>query len=182
MVLDEAESVGARLVFGLRGTVPRPVPFVRGGQRRFLWIQYTMRGRQSGFPWRPDIVITDDGHTPSADNVLEIVECKHRRRLDSATIRSEFAKGFDLGAPAYLIWSYFEVSQRVYDGADGLGLRLRTIGLAGPERARLRNPDELANRIAAGMRETRETMPLAAALVRGASTAADKAGRDRQVR
>lgn len=182
IVLDEAQSVGTREVYRLSGRVPLAVPFVRDTQRRFLWIQHSMRGRQSGFLWRPDLVITEDGQPPSAENVLEIVECKHRRKLNSATIRSEFAKGFDLEAPAYLIWSYFEVSERVRDGADGLGLRLRTIGLAGPERARLRNPDELASRIATAMRETREATPLAAALVRGASTAAEKVDRERHQR
>jgi hypothetical protein len=182
IVLDEAQSVGTRQVYRLRGRVPQPVPFVRDTQRRFLWIQHPMHGRQSGFLWRPDLVITENGQPPSAENVLEIVECKHRRKLDSATIRSEFAKGFDLEAPAYLIWSYFEVSQRVCDGADRLGLRLRTIGLAGPDRARLRDPDELASRISAGMRETREATPLAAALIRGASAAADKADRERRLR
>lgn len=182
IVLDEAEAVMTNQVNRLGGTVPEAVPFIRGTQRRYLWIQYSMRGRQSKFLWRPDLVITEDERPPSAENVLEIVECKHRRKLDSVTIRSEFAKGFDLGAPAYLIWSYFEVTQRVHTGAEGLGLRLRTIGLAGPDRARLRDPDELANRIAEGMRETREATPLAAALVQGATTAADKADRERRVR
>jgi hypothetical protein len=182
IVLDEAESVGTRQVYRLSGRVPQAVPFVRDTQRRFLWIQHSMRGQQSGFLWKPDLVITEDARPPSAKNVLEIVECKHRRKLDSVTIRSEFAKGVDLEAPSYLIWSYFEVSQRVRKGADGLGLRLRTIGLAGPERARLRDPEELASRISTAMRETREAAPLAAALVRRASTAADKAERERRLR
>jgi len=58
-----------------------------------------MCGRQSDFLWWPDLVIAEDGELPSAENVLEIVECKHRRNLNSATIRSEFAKGFDLDLP-----------------------------------------------------------------------------------
>lgn len=182
IILDEAQSVGTRQVYRLSGRVCLPVPFIRDTQRRFLWIQHAMRGRQSGFLWRPDLVITENDQLPSAENVLEIVECKHRRKLDSTTVRSEFAKGFDLEAPAYLIWSYFEVSQRVRDGADGLGLRLRTIGLAGPERAKLRDPDELISRIAAGIRETREATPLATALLRGAATASDKADRERRLR
>lgn len=67
-------------------------------------------------------------------------------------------------------------------GADGLGLRLRTIGLADSDGTRLRNPEELVSRIAAGVRETREAMPLAAPLVRSASTAEGKADRERRLR
>jgi hypothetical protein len=182
IILDEAEAVERRQVIKLRRKVPYPIPFIREGQRRCLWVQYPMRGIKSGFRWIPDLAITEDTKVPSSDNVLEIIECKRHANLTSATIRSEFAKGYDLGTPSYLLWSYFEISTHVRDGAEKLGLRLRTIGLEGPEREHLRDPDALARRFSEGMRETREARPFAAALERRATAAAEKADRDRSIR
>lgn len=182
IVLDEADQVDGVIISGLRGPVPHPIRFTRDGQRRCLWIQHRMLGKQSGFRWQPDLVVTEEADVPSSDNVLEIIECKCIRKLNSKTIRSEYAKGVDLEAPAYLIWSYFEVSQHVRNGTQGLGLHLRTIGLAGPERSTLLDEDALVRRVSEGMRTTRETRPLAAALARRAAAVTEKADRDRDHR
>jgi hypothetical protein len=180
-ILDEADSVSTRAVFNLRGKVAVPVVFTRHGQVRYLWIQHTMQGRQSGFAWRPDLVVTDDERAPCTENVIEIIECKHRRRLDSGIIRSEFAKGFDLDTRAYLIWSYYEVPPSVVKGAGGLGLRIRTVGLDGPERGQLLAPEVLARRFAEGMSQARDEAAFAAALSRAAILAEDKLERDRRI-
>lgn len=182
IVLDEADQVDEVVVSGLRGAVPHPIRFTRDGQRRCLWIQHRMLGKQSGFRWKPDLVITEEADVPSSDNVLEIIECKCIRKLNSKTIRSEYAKGVDLEAPAYLIWSYFEVTPHVRNGTQGLGLHLRTIGLAGPERSTLLDEDALVRRVSEGMRTTRVTRPLAAALARRAAAVTEKADRDRDHR
>jgi len=182
IVLDEADQVDKRIFSGLGGrSVPYPIRFTRDGQRRCLWIQHRMLGTQSGFTWQPDLVVTEEADVPSSDNVLEIIECKCIRKLNSQTIRSEYAKGVDLEAPAYLIWSYFEVSEHVRKGTHGLGLHLRTIGLAGPERSTL-DEDTLVRRVSEGMRTTREARPLADALARRAAAVTEKADRDRDHR
>lgn len=181
IVLHEADEVEEPIISGLRGQVPHPIRFTRDGQRRCLWIQHRMLGKQSGFRWKPDLVVTEEADVPSSDNVLEVIECKCIRKLNSKTIRSEYAKGVDLEAPAYLIWSYFEVSKHVRNGTEGLGLRLRTIGLAGPERSTLLDEDALARRVSEGMRATREARPLAEALARRAVAVTEKADRDRRI-
>jgi hypothetical protein len=181
IILDESESVQRRQVHKLRRKVPYPIPFIRDGQRRCLWVQHPMRGMKSGFLWIPDLAITEDTEVPSSENVLEIVECKRHAKLNSSTVRSEFAKSYDLEVPAYLLWSYFEVSDHVRKGAESLGLLLRTIGLMGPQREHLRDPNALARRISEGMRETREARPFAAALEQRAAAAVDKSDRDRRL-
>jgi hypothetical protein len=85
-------------------------------------------------PWRPDLVVTDSPSAPSTENVTEIIECKHRRCLDSATDRSEFAKRYDLKVPSYLICSYFDASPKVIAGANRLGLLVKPIGLGCKDR------------------------------------------------
>ena len=182
ITLDEAESVERRQVHKLRGKVPYPIPFFRDGQRRCLWVQHPMRGMKSGFLWIPDLAITEDTNVPSSENVLEIIECKRHAKLSAGTVRSEFAKSYDLEVTAYLLWSYFEVSDHVRTGAESLGLRLRTIGLMGPQREQLRDPDALTRRLSEGMRETREARPFAAALERRSTAAAEKADRDGRLR
>jgi hypothetical protein len=181
-VLDEAEAVTSKQVFNLAGKVPTPVEFTRNGRRRFLWIQHSMEGERSGYDLRPDLVITDSPFAPNSENVTEIIECKHRRRLDAVTIRSEFAKGYDLKVESYLIWSYFEVAPSVVAGADRLGLQIKAIGLGSKERGPFLNPQFLTRHIAEGVKEARERSHFAATLTRAAGDAQEKAMRDGRLR
>jgi hypothetical protein len=137
-----------------------------------------MKGTRSGYEWRPDLVIANSEYAPTAENVTDIIECKHRRRLDAVTIRTEFAKAYDLKVESYLIWSYFEVSQAVLDGTDRLGIQVKTIGLGKKERGPFLDPLVLSRHIAEGVREARERSRFATTLAQAASEAQDKAIRD----
>jgi hypothetical protein len=178
IVLDEAEAIASKQVFNLAGKVATPIEFTRNGRQRFLWIQHSMKGEQSGYRLLPDLVVTDSSFAPNSENVTEIIECKHRKNLDAVTIRSEFAKGYDLGVESYLIWSYFEVRQSVRDGAKRLGVEIKTIGLDMQERGALLNPQILTKHIADGVKNARENSLFATTLTRTSREAQEKLTRD----
>ena len=181
-VLDQAESVTTKRIFHLRGKVPAPVEFVRTGRPHFLWIQHSMEGELSGYEWRPDLIVTDNGFKPTAENVTEIIECKHRRNLDSVTVRSEFAKSYDLKVESYLIWSYFDVSPKVNLGAERFGLEIKPIGLGRQDRGHFLDPVLLANHISEGIREARDRRRFADRLTEAANEVHEKAARDGRLR
>lgn len=181
-VLHQAESVRTRRVFHLRGKVPTPVEFVRDGRSRYLWIQHSMNGELSGYHWRPDLVVTDSEFAPTSENVTEIIEVKHRRHLDSVTVRSEFAKSYDLRVESYLIWSYYDVAPYVAEGATKLGLEIKLIGLAQEDRARLLDPEVLVRNVDEGITAARERRQFAARLEEVASRVREKVDRDRLLR
>jgi hypothetical protein len=181
-VLHQAESVCTRRVFHLRGKVPTPVEFVRDGRSRYLWIQHSMDGELSGYHWRPDLVVTDSEFAPTSENVTEIIEVKHRRHLDSVTVRSEFAKSYDLRVESYLIWSYYDVAPYVAEGATKLGLEIKLIGLAQEDRARFLDPEVLIRNVDEGITAARERRQFAARLEEVASRVREKVDRDRFLR
>lgn len=181
-VLHQAESVQTRKVFHLRGKVPTPVEFVRDGRSRYLWIQHSMDGELSGYQWRPDLVVTDSEFAPTSENVTEIIEVKHRRHLDSVTVRSEFAKSYDLRVESYLIWSYYDVAPYVAEGAMKLGLEIKLIGLAQEDRARFLKPEVLVRNVDEGIAVARERRQFAARLEEVASRVREKVDRDRFLR
>jgi hypothetical protein len=181
-VLHQAESVRTRRVFHLRGKVPTPVEFVRDGRSRYLWIQHSMDGELSGYHWRPDLVVTDSEFAPTSDNVTEIIEVKHRRHLDSVTVRSEFAKSYDLRVESYLIWSYYDVAPYVAEGATKLGLEIKLVGLAQEDRASFLDPEVLVRNVDESITAARERRQFAARLEEVASRVREKVDRDRFLR
>lgn len=181
-MLNQAECVRTKKVFHLRGKVPTPVEFVREGRSRYLWIQHSMDGELSGYQWRPDLVVTDSQFAPTSENVTEVIEVKHCRRLDSATVRSEFAKSYDLRVESYLIWSYYNVAPYVAEGATKLGLEIKLIGLAQEDRSRFLNPEVLVQNVDEGIVEARERRQFAVRLEEVASRVREKVDRDRFLR
>ena len=141
-----------------------------------------MGGERSGYEWRPDLVVTDSPYAPTAVNVTEIIECKHRRSLDSVTVRSEFAKSYDLKVESYLIWSYFDVAPRVIAGAERFGLEIKPIGLGGKDRGYFLDPQFLVRHISEGIREARDRSLFLATLAQASIEAQEKAARDGRLR
>lgn len=181
-VLNQSDSIISKKIFNLRGKVPTPVEFVRRGRRYYLWIQHSMEGERSGYEWRPDLIVTDTEFAPTAENVTEIIECKHRRHLDSATVRSEFAKSYDLRVESYLIWSYFDVLPYVVEGAERFGLAIKPIGLGRKDRGKFLSPLFLAQHVSDGISEARDQRRVAATLERAAEQTREKLTRDGQQR
>lgn len=111
-------------LFGSTG----PLHFMEDGHDRYLWAQPLLRGQESALGGRPDLVVSSTPDTPSALNIIRVVECKCRKRLGAPDIRGEFGKAHDLRVTSYLIWSFNTPALSIIEGAKRLGLDIEPIG------------------------------------------------------
>lgn len=174
-VLSDAEYIVSREVYNLRGRLTSPVHFTEKGEDSFLWTQTRMKESLSGFAGVPDIIVTGTHAPPSRSNALYIIECKCVRQLSSRHIRAEFAKGYDLRITSYFIWSYYDPSHAVIEGAELLGVKVRPVGLGSlAERSEMMNPDRLIEHFATEIRDARDEGEFERVLQRTGSEAANK--------
>lgn len=151
-VFEQAESIRGREI---RGIAERSEPIEYKSQRgvRFLWTQPTMVGSRSGLAGRPDIVINDSPDEITPENIERIIECKRVKRLGTTVVRSEFAKGYDLGVDIYHIWSFYRPSKKVIDGAEALGINVGDVGFDKGQRAGRLDPEALWRHISKEQRQ-----------------------------
>jgi hypothetical protein len=134
-ILCRAENVISTNVVLLTRT--GPIEFVEDRAKRCAWSQHRLQGGYSSLGSQPDLIITSTLDTPSAANVLRIIEVKSGRKLDAPLVRAEFGKAHDLRVRAYLIWTYYTQARRLVDGARGLGVEIEPIGFDGARRSDL---------------------------------------------
>jgi hypothetical protein len=141
-ILTSAQDVRTKKVPNLVSKTG-PIEYLKNGRSLFLWTQPNMIGEDTGLAGRPDIIITRTSERPTHANAVQIVECKCQQSLGAPHIRAEFAKGFDLKVRSYFIWSFFSPSQRLIEGAKGLGIDLTAIGFDTAARDDLLVPERL---------------------------------------
>ncbi|MBN1546669.1 MAG: hypothetical protein JW902_08430 [Syntrophaceae bacterium] len=136
----------------------KPISIVHQGKDRYLRLRPSSKKTKTAMKAIPDIVITRNFGTLSTDNVLSVIECKHRRNLNITDIRQEFGKAFDLGVDNYQIISYYNTQTKLVKAAKQLGIELITFDLHGEEREAFINrekklEDELGSKIEQSLRE-----------------------------
>lgn len=156
-VLRDADIVRTAEVFNLRGRITTPIFYLQGGEPYYLWTQRRMKESLSGFTGIPDIIITTTDETPSRANALDIIEAKSGRRITGALIRSEFAKAYDLKVTSYFIWSFYDPSPSVIQGAKLLGIEVAPLGFGSSQREKLLEPEALLSRFAEQLRSARQS-------------------------
>jgi hypothetical protein len=151
-VLEQADSIRSKEI---RGIAERSKPIEYKTQRgiRFLWTQPKMVGSISGLIGRPDIVINDSSDSITQGNIERVIECKRVKRLGAIAVRSEFAKGYDLGVDIYHIWSFYRPSNKVIAGAKALGINIGHIGFEKGEREGRLDPEALWQRMSEEQRQ-----------------------------
>lgn len=106
-----------------------PIEVRDGVRQEFVWVQPQLKHTRSRMTACPDILIKTVANLHSAATVVALHECKCHRRLPSDELRQECGKAFDLGVWSYVIVTYHPQSARVRSAVEGLGLRIRDIGL-----------------------------------------------------
>ena len=79
-------------IFGRSG----PFHFVEDGENRYIWSQVLLTGKESSLGGRPDLIVTNDSKSPTAETLISITECKSHKSIGAQVIRAEFGKAYDL--------------------------------------------------------------------------------------
>jgi hypothetical protein len=147
-------------------------PLVRRdtGVTQFLWTQPTIPAIVSGMKARPDLLIAYEPII-SETSVFTIRESKHRR-LQAATIRSEFGKAFDLRVRSYVLVSYYRVPRKTCMAANQLGLEVEALDLG--ERERRPSAEDLSEKVVRGFRSADDTGRFTAMLITAAERSESK--------
>jgi hypothetical protein len=166
-VLLKAEKVISKEVCNIFGR-SGPLHFVEDGEDRYLWSQVSIPGKESSLGSRPDLIVTNDSKTPTAETIIRIIECKCRKSIGAQVIRAEFGKAYDLKVTSYLVWSFITPNKQAIEGARNLGLNLEALGFDTDMREKLiEDPKVLlyhvANTIESSKRENRLALMLRSA-------------------
>lgn len=172
-VLLKADSVNTRKlnILGQTG----PISFTEDKEIHFLWSQQTLTGQDSLLKGRPDLVITNSADSPSPKNVLRVIECKCKKSLGAQDIRAEFGKAHDLKVTSYTIWSFTAPTQKVVNGAQGLGINLETLSFDTPQRKTFIDmPESLLAHVANTLDVTKKENRYANILIKSGQVASRK--------
>ena len=147
-VLLKADKVVSREVYNIFGR-SGPFHFVEDGENRYLWSQVLLTGKESSLGGRPDLIVTNDSKSPTAETIIRIIECKCHKSIGAQVIRAEFGKAYDLKVTSYLIWSFITPNKRAIEGAKSLGLHLEALGFDTDMREQLiKSPEALVSHVA----------------------------------
>jgi hypothetical protein len=139
-------------VFGKMG----PVEIREDGLARHVWAQQTLKGDASSLNSRPDIVVTTTPDQPHPGNAVRIIDAKCVKELGTPAIRAEFGKAYDLRVTTYFIWSFYSPTERVVQGARGLGIDVQALGFDTDRRQDLlRSPEALISHVAHSQEQAR---------------------------
>ena len=126
-ILNHADKIKFRIIPNLFNKFG-PFEFIENDTQKFLWYQPQISKGIAGLKAIPDIVITDSQEQAKAQNILNIIECKHRLKIGAPVIRAEFGKAHDLRVLSYLIWTWRTPKNYVIQGAKKLGIDLIPVG------------------------------------------------------